>query len=107
MTGNKKTPYGAVLLYNRYISVDKELKRLYEEDRKQMQLGIRVRELRLSAHMTQAELAERTGTTASAISRIENAEYKKHSLPLLQKIAYVLHKRLEIHFVDEDNTVKE
>lgn len=105
MKSKKTIPDGTSILYDRYIKGDKEQERLYEEDRKRMQLGIRIRELRLAAGMTQAELAERTGTTASAISRIESAEYKNHSLPLLQKIAHALHQRLEVNFVDEEVVV--
>lgn len=101
MSKKKETVNGSTLLYNRYIKGDKKQERLFEEDRKRMRLGLKIRELRQAAGLTQAELAERTGTTASAISRIESANYTNHSLPLLQKIAKALHQRLEISFVDE------
>ena len=105
MAKNRKISDGCDILYDRYIKGDREQERLYEEERKRMQLGILIRNLRLSAGLTQAELAERTGTTASAISRIESAEYKNHSLPLLQKIAHALHQRIEVRFVPEEVSI--
>ena len=105
MTKNRKISDGCDILYDRYIKGDREQERLYEEERKRMQLGILIRNLRRSAGLTQAELAERTGTTASAISRIESAEYKNHSLPLLQKIAHALHQRIEVRFVPEEVSI--
>lgn len=37
--------------------------------------------------MSQAELAQRVGTTQSVIARLEDAEYAGHSLTMLERIA--------------------
>jgi transcriptional regulator with XRE-family HTH domain len=37
--------------------------------------------------LTQAELAKKVGTTQSVIARLEDAEYKGHSLAMLERIA--------------------
>jgi hypothetical protein len=39
------------------------------------------------------------GTTASVISRLEDADYEGHSLAMLRRIAAALDKRVEIRFV--------
>jgi len=55
--------------------------------------------LRLSAGLTQRQLAKLVETTASAICRLEDAEYEGHSLAMLNRIASVLKQRVEIEFV--------
>ena len=39
------------------------------------------------------------GTTASAICRLEDADYEGHSLAMLNRIASALKRRVEIRFV--------
>src|SRR5437867_4297780 len=55
--------------------------------------------LRTKAGLTQAQLARLVGTTASVISRLEDADYSGHSLSMLQRISAALNRRLEVHFV--------
>lgn len=55
--------------------------------------------LRTKAGLTQKQLAKLVGTTDSAISRLEDADYSGHSLKMLQRISTALNRRLEIHFV--------
>jgi transcriptional regulator with XRE-family HTH domain len=49
--------------------------------------------------LSQRELAKRVGTTASVICRLEDADYRGHSLAMLRRIAAALDRRLEIRFV--------
>ena len=53
----------------------------------QIDLALLVREMRESAGLTQAELANKVGTTQSVIARLEDAEYSGHSLTMLERIA--------------------
>jgi transcriptional regulator with XRE-family HTH domain len=53
----------------------------------------------MSAGLSQRELAQRVGTSASAICRLEDADYDGHSLSLLKRIAQALGKRIEVRFV--------
>jgi ribosome-binding protein aMBF1 (putative translation factor) len=55
--------------------------------------------LRTKAGLTQAQLAKLVGTTASVISRLEDADYTGHSLSMLQRISTALNRRLEVRFV--------
>ena len=58
-----------------------ELEKGYEN----FKLGVMLKEARLKKGMTQAELAKKTGTTKSYISKIEN-NIKEARLSTLQKI---------------------
>jgi ribosome-binding protein aMBF1 (putative translation factor) len=53
----------------------------------QIDLAVLVQEMREDARLTQSELAKKIGTTQSVIARLENAEYKGHSLTMLERIA--------------------
>jgi transcriptional regulator with XRE-family HTH domain len=55
--------------------------------------------LRSEAGLTQQELAELVGTTASVICRLEDARYGGHSVAMLRRIAAALNKSVEIRFV--------
>jgi ribosome-binding protein aMBF1 (putative translation factor) len=57
-----------------------------------------VYDLRTKAGLSQRELAKRVGTTASVISRMEQADYQG-SLPMLRRIAGALNRRLELRAV--------
>jgi DNA-binding XRE family transcriptional regulator len=74
------------------------LKKL-DEARANEEIASRIRELRTEAGLTQTQLARLVGTTASAICRLEDADYAGHSLAMLRRIGGALHQRVEIRFV--------
>ena len=77
---------------------DKEFAREYDEGYEQFKIGVLLREARLSAGLTQEELAHRLHTKKTAISRIENhAEDIK--LSTLERVATVLGKHLQVNIV--------
>lgn len=53
-------------------------------------VGAQIYKLRRELGLTQAELGRRVGTTASAISRIEDADYDAHSSKILVRVANAL-----------------
>src|SRR5438094_10144671 len=59
----------------------------------------KIYELRTRAGLTEKQLAKLIGTTASVISRLEDADYEGHSLAMLNRIAAALNKRVKIEFV--------
>lgn len=62
---------------------------------------------RAAAGVTQAEVAERIGTTQSAVARLESGGGKHSpSLATLQKYAHALGCRLELRLVKETNARK-
>jgi len=85
--------------YDRYIGKDPAREASFEEELANAEVARRIYDLRAEAGLTQRELAERVGTTASVISRLEDADYDGHSLAMLKRVASALGKRLEIRFV--------
>lgn len=63
-------------------------------------------ELRTKAGLTQDQLAKKVGTSRTAIARLEDAEYRGHSVRMLEKIARALDHRVEIVFRPVVRTIK-
>lgn len=87
------------ILYRRYYEGRPERVRGLEDARANDSVARKLTGLRLSAGLTQRQLAKLVGTTASAICRLEDAEYAGHSLAMLNRIASALKQRVEIRFV--------
>lgn len=64
-----------------------------------LMVGQMIYNARQEAGLSQTELAKLAGTTQSVISRLEDADYEGHSLPMLRKIANALDRRIEMRFV--------
>ncbi len=88
-------------LYDCYIGNDSERIESYEAAIADALLAQALYRLRTEAGLTQAELAKRAGTTASVISRLEDADYQGHSLSMVRRIAEAVDHRVEIRFVPE------
>lgn len=70
-------------------------RRELEEERRNLRIGMRIKELRLEKGITQEELARQIHTTKSAISRLEN-HADSITLATLQKVALALGKEVHI-----------
>jgi DNA-binding XRE family transcriptional regulator len=88
---------------NRYVGKDNKKAKAFEAELANADVARKIYDLRTRAGLTQNELAKLVGTTASVISRLEDADYEGHSLATLRRVAAALNKRVEIRFV----TVKE
>jgi transcriptional regulator with XRE-family HTH domain len=86
-------------VYDRYVGDDLERVASFEEALASAEVARDIYLLRTKAGLTQKQLAERVGTTASVISRLEDAEYEGHSLSMLRRIAGALGMRVEIRFL--------
>jgi transcriptional regulator with XRE-family HTH domain len=71
---------------------------LMAEDHANVDVSMMVYALRTAAGLTQAELAKRVGTTASAISRLEDADYTGHSMAMLRRIAEAVGMKVVVRF---------
>ena len=72
--------------------IDKKLanpkfRKKFEEEYQKLSISEQLIRMRLKAELTQAQVARRANTTASAISRYENANYDRYELQTLQRIA--------------------
>ncbi len=76
---------------------DPEFRAEYEAMRPEYEASKAVIAARLESHMTQAELAERTGIRQSNISRIESGACSP-TVDTLARLAAGLGKRLKIEF---------
>jgi ribosome-binding protein aMBF1 (putative translation factor) len=79
-----------------------ELERIRAEDA----VARKIYGLRTLAGLSQRALAKMVGTTASVICRLEDSDYEGHSLAMLNRIAAVLDKRVEIRFVPLKPTIR-
>jgi DNA-binding XRE family transcriptional regulator len=86
-------------LYDRYIAGDPKREEAYEEEVVNAEIARKIFQLRTKAGLTQQELAERVGTSKSAICRLEDADYEGHSLSMVKRIAAALDQRVEIRFM--------
>jgi DNA-binding XRE family transcriptional regulator len=75
---------------------DPKFRKGFEEESQKLAIGEQLSQLRQEAGLTQAQVAKRIGTTASAISRYENADYDRYELRTLQKIVDACGGRLEL-----------
>jgi len=66
-------------------------------ERRKLAVGMLIRESREAQGLTQKQLAQRVGTSQSAISRIEDANYDKLMLETLYRIADALNLPLAIN----------
>ncbi len=66
-----------------------------EEERRNLRIGMLIKELRLEKGMTQEDLARQIHTTKSAISRLEN-HAESITLSTLEKVAHALDKEVHI-----------
>ena len=100
MKASKKPTSDAVeILHRRYVRGRPAMKKLMARERLNAAVACSLHDLRSQHGLSQRQLAERVGTTASVICRLEDADYQGHSLTMLQRIAAALDMKLEVRFV--------
>ena len=78
---------------------DSEFAKYYQRELLINEISKMVIQLRNAAHLTQAELARKAGTTQPVIARLESGtDTRIPSLALLARIAAASHARLHIGF---------
>src|SRR5690349_17288521 len=87
------------ILHRRHYAGRPERLKALDEARAEDEIARKIYHLRTRAGLTQRALAKLVGTSASAICRLEDADYEGHSLAMLKRIAAALNKRVEIRFV--------
>ena len=99
----KKTTTNAVkILHKRYIRGNKKRLASLQRERENLNIAEQIYTLRKQAGLSQQQLADLVGTTQSAISRLEDADYDGHSLAILRKVGMALQHRVQVQFIPED-----
>lgn len=96
MRKQNETANAVEILHQRYIRGDAQREASLEVERVNAEIARAIRDLRTDAGLTQSELADLIGTTQSAISRLEDADYEGHSVSMLNRIAKALNQRLTV-----------
>lgn len=96
---HKPTDDAVEILHRRLVDDDPEKLAELEKIRADNDVARKIYDLRMAAGLSQRALAKLVGTTASVICRLEDADYEGHSLAMLNRIAAVLNKRVEIRFL--------
>ena len=100
MSSPKRSTSDAVEILQRFfVESQPEMEAWLEEELANLDVADQIHLLRTQAGLTQKELAERVGTTASAISRLERASYEGHSLSMLRRIGAALGRQVQVAFV--------
>lgn len=73
-----------------------KFKKGFQEEYTKLSIGEQLASLRSKAKMTQAAVAKKVGTTPSAISRYESADYDRYELQTLRKIVEACGGKMEI-----------
>ena len=106
MKKRERTTDAIEILHRRYYEGHPERLENLNEERANMEIARKVYELRKKAGLTQQELADRVGTKASVISRLEDTDYEGHSLSMLRRIGEAFGKKVKIRFVSIEKAKK-
>jgi len=86
----------ALEIIDHMIGNDHEMREMIEQELVNAQVAGLIYEARAKARLTQSQLAELIGTSQPVIARLEDADYRGHSLTMLKRIAQALGKRVVI-----------
>ena len=96
-----KTTDAVAILHRRYVEGDPEMEALIQEERIRAEVAAELYQLRTQLDLSQRALAKKSGTSASVICKLENADYEGDSgdsLAMLRRIAAALNKRVQGSF---------
>ncbi len=100
----KATTDAVEILHRRYFRGRPDMQELLREERKNAEVARKILQLRTKAGLSQRELAKLVETTASAICRLEDADYEGHSVAMLRRVGAALGHRVEVRFVPVKKT---
>ncbi|MEP6754668.1 MAG: helix-turn-helix domain-containing protein [Chthonomonadales bacterium] len=89
----------AVEIIKRKFGGSPEFGLLVTEEREKADVARAIYSIRTNLGLTQAQLAERIGTTQSVIARLEDSDYDGHTRKMLNRIAIALDCSLHIEFI--------
>lgn len=93
------TSDGVEILHHLLIGTNPDRLLELEEARADGRIARLIRQLRTLAGLTQAQLGKKLGVKAQLIDDLEDADYEGNMLAMLQRIAEVLGKEVEVRIV--------
>jgi ribosome-binding protein aMBF1 (putative translation factor) len=90
-------------LYDETIGDDPAAQEEFEEELVNIEAAQLIHDMRTKAGLSQRELARKVGTSASAINRLESADYQGHTLAMVRRIAGAVNRRVELRAVPIKN----
>lgn len=76
-------------------------RKAYDEEVMMLNIARKIAQLRRERHITQSELAKRTGTTQQTVSRLEDSTNTKITVNTLARLANALHAKLNIDLIPQ------
>jgi ribosome-binding protein aMBF1 (putative translation factor) len=86
----------ALKILDRITGNDRKVREIITEERINAEVAQLIYHARTDARLTQKQLADLVGTKQPVIARLEDADYRGHSLSMLQRIAAALGQRVQI-----------
>jgi ribosome-binding protein aMBF1 (putative translation factor) len=86
-------------VYQEIVGQDGARQEAFEQELVNVEAAQLLYAVHTKAGWSQRALAQRVGTTASVICRLEDAGYQGHTLGMLRRIAAALERRLELRAV--------
>jgi ribosome-binding protein aMBF1 (putative translation factor) len=83
-------------LYEKLIGDETAAQEEFEEGLINIEAAQLLYDMRSRAGLSQRALAGKIGTSASAINRLESADYEGHTIAMVRRIATALNRRLEL-----------
>ena len=94
----------ALKIIDAMVGDDPDLRQMIAEESVNAAVAQMICDARAEAGLTQKELADRIGTRQPVIARLEDAEYKGHSLSMLTRIAEALNRSLRVRRDSEESS---
>jgi ribosome-binding protein aMBF1 (putative translation factor) len=93
---SRKTTTDAVRILQHRLKRDPKLAILVEEELRRLKLAEQIHDARREAGLSQKQLADKMGTSQSAIARLEKGDYGRSTIRTLTKVSHVLNRRLKV-----------
>jgi transcriptional regulator with XRE-family HTH domain len=93
------------IIRRRLIKGDKKREERIRRYEEAFEAAQKIYDLRVARGFSQKELADLVGTTASVICRLEDADYRGHTMNMLRRIATALNCRVEVSFQEEEGNL--
>jgi transcriptional regulator with XRE-family HTH domain len=103
MSEKRRTIDAMEILHHIFLKDDPEMQQMVEVESVKSEIAQQIYDLRETAGLTQAQLAEKVGSTAEVIDNLEETDYEDHELGdavlMLHRVAKALGKRIEFQTI--------